>query len=205
MTKLYYAPGACSIGIHILLEEIGKPFEAERVNLQKGEQHATSFTQVNPKAKVPTLERDDGSVLTEYPAIAMWLALTNPEKALLPDDVEGKVRTFETLDYAVSTIHMQGFSRVIRPSNFAPTEADQDAVKARGKEIVTKGFDTIAKTLEGRDYVMGDFSIADSAVFYVESWAKRFTIAMPAACEAHFARMMARPSVQRVFKAEGLA
>jgi len=68
--KLYYAPGACSIGIHVLLEEVGKPYEAERVNLQQGEQYKPDFTAVNPKSKVPTLVRDDGSVLTEFPAIA---------------------------------------------------------------------------------------------------------------------------------------
>ena len=51
--KLYYAPGACSIGIHVLLEEIGKPYESERVNLQKGEQYKPPFTEVNPKSKVP--------------------------------------------------------------------------------------------------------------------------------------------------------
>ncbi len=72
--KLYYAPGACSIGIHILLEEIGLPYDLERVNLQQGEQYKPAYTAVNPKSKVPTLVRDDGSVLTEYPAIAYWLA-----------------------------------------------------------------------------------------------------------------------------------
>jgi len=72
--KLYYSPGACSIGIHVLLEEIGKPYEAVKLNFQEGQQYKPEFTSVNPKSKVPTLQRDDGSVLTEYPAIAYWLA-----------------------------------------------------------------------------------------------------------------------------------
>ena len=205
MNTLYYAPGACSIGIHVLLEEIGKPFETKRLNLQKGEQYESSFTQVNPKSKVPTLERDDGSVLTEYPAIATWLALTNPDTKLLPDDVEGKVRALETLDYAVATIHMQAFGRLFRPTAFSPNEADADAVKARGRELATKGFATIEKKLDGRDYVVGEFSIADTAVFYVEFWAKRVGLDLPPGCQKHLERMMARPSVQRVFKTEGLA
>ena len=53
--------------------------------------------------------RDDGSVLTEYPAIAYWLARTNPDKKLLPDDVDAQARALEALDYAVATVHMQGF------------------------------------------------------------------------------------------------
>ena len=112
--KLYFAPGACSIGIHVLLEEIGKPYEAERVNLQQGEQYKPPFTTVNPKSKVPTLVRDDGSVLTEFPAIAYWLARTNPYAGLLPDDIDQQARALELMDYAVSTIHMQGFARQFR-------------------------------------------------------------------------------------------
>ena len=76
--KLYYAPGACSLGIHVLLEEIGKPYEAAPVNLREGAQYKPDFVAINPKSKVPTLERDDGSVLTEFPAIAYWLAAHQP-------------------------------------------------------------------------------------------------------------------------------
>ena len=54
--KLYYAPGACSIGIHVLLEEIGKPYQIEPVNLRDGAQFKPPFTAVSPKAKVPALE-----------------------------------------------------------------------------------------------------------------------------------------------------
>ena len=68
--KLYYAPGVCSIGIHVLLEEIGKPYELEAINLREGAQYKPEYASVNPKSKVPALVRDDGSLLTEYPAIA---------------------------------------------------------------------------------------------------------------------------------------
>src|SRR5215211_3512278 len=65
---LYYSPGACSLGIHVLMEEIGKPYGLKKVSLKDGEQHKPEFQKINPKAKVPTLMRDDGSVLTEFPA-----------------------------------------------------------------------------------------------------------------------------------------
>ena len=159
--KLMYSPGACSVGIHVLLEEIGKPYEAQLVNLREGGQFKPEFTAVNPKSKVPALVRDDGSVLTEYPAIAFWLARSNPEKKLLPDDVESQTRGIEALDYAVATIHMQGFSRLFRASNYTPNPADEDKVKERGKEIVEKGYAVLDKALAGKDYVAGSFSIAD--------------------------------------------
>lgn len=203
--KLYYAPGACSIGIHVLLEEIGKPYETERVNLQQGEQYKPPFTGVNPKSKVPTLVRDDGSILTEYPAIAFWLAKTNPFADLLPDDIDAQARALELADYAVSTVHMQGFARQFRPGNFTPNAADEENVKARGREMAEKAFALIDKALDGKEYAVGKFSIADSAIFYVEFWSKRVGMTLPSNCAAHLERMLNRPAVKRVLQQEGLA
>ncbi|MEN0075228.1 MAG: glutathione S-transferase N-terminal domain-containing protein [Paracraurococcus sp.] len=204
--KLYYSPGACSIGIHVLLEEIGKPYEAEAVNLREGGQFQPAFTAINPKSKVPTLVRDDGSVLTEYPAIAVWLAGSFPEAKLLPQGADGLARALEFTDYAVATLHMQGFSRIFRPANYAPSEADHAAVKARGEEIFSKGLGVFDKALEGKDWLLGDFSFADSALFYVSFWwGDRLKKPLPANVAKHYERMKARPSVQRVLKAEGLA
>jgi len=133
MNKLLYAPGACSIGIHVLLEEIGKPYEAEQVDL-RAPAPERPFTAINPKSKVPTLVREDGSVLTEFPAIAWWLARTNPEAQLLPDDADGQARVLEALDYVVSTVHMRSFTLMNRPGNFSPLEGAHDSIRARGRE-----------------------------------------------------------------------
>jgi len=203
--KLFYAPGACSIGIHVLLEEIGKPYDGVAVNLREGGQFKPEFTSLNPKSKVPAVVDDAGTVRTEFPAIAYWLARTNPFANLLPDDIDQQARVLELMDYCVATIHMQGFARIFRSSNFTPTAGDEAAVKARGTEIAEKGFATLDKALAGKDYAVGKFSIADSALFYVEFWAKRVGIALPANVAAHLERMLARPAVQRTLTAEGLA
>ncbi len=204
--KLFYAPGACSIGIHVLLEEIGKPYDAERLNLQEGQQYRPEFTGINPKSKVPTLQRDDGSVLTEYPAIALWLAASNPEAGLMPKGTDDLARAVEATDYCVATLHMQGFSRMFRPANFSPNEADHDKVKARGEEIFSKGLGVMDKALAGKEWVAGPYSFADSALFYVSFWWNgRLKKDLPANVAAHYGRMKARPAVQRTFEREGLA
>ena len=89
MTTLCYAMKTCSIGIHVILEEIGKPYDLKIVDFSKAEQKTPEYKQLNPKGKVPALVRDDGSVLTEFGAIAQWLAMTNPDKKLMPTDPEG--------------------------------------------------------------------------------------------------------------------
>ena len=204
--ELYYAPGTCSIGIHVLLAEIGKAYSLHKIDLRKQQQFSPEFARLNPKAKVPTLVSDEGIVLTEFPAIAVWLARCNRHKHLLPEDLEGQVRVLELTDYIVATVHMQGFSRVFRPGNFTPNEADHEAVKARGREIYQRGFALIDQALAGKDYLVGGFSIADAALFYVEFWAtERLNERLPSNCAAHYERMKGRPSVRQVLSAEGLA
>ena len=203
--KLYYIPGACSIGIHLLLEEIGKPYEAVALDGKNGEQLRPPFSDLNPKSKVPTLQRDDGSALTEYPVIAHWLAETNPEAGLLPGDAEGKQRAAAATGYCVATIHMQGFSRLFRPGNFSPNPADEEAVKARGKELVEKAFGIMDARMAGKEWVVGGYSYADSALFYVEYWGgKRVGMRLPPNLAGHLDRMMARPAVQRMIQQEGI-
>lgn len=203
--KLYYAPGACSLGIHVLLEESGQAFEPTVLNLREGAQFKPEFTAINAKSKVPTLVRDDGSVLTEFTAIAYWIAAKFPAAKLMPASVEAQATALEATDYAVATMHMQGFSRMFRPANFAPSEADAEAVKARGLEIYNKGLAWLDRALEGRDYIAGDFSFGDAAPFYVTFWAAaRLNLALPKNVAAHYERMKARPAVQRVMAREGL-
>ena len=202
--KLFYAPGACSIGIHVLMEEIGKPYEAVRLDIRAGDTQRPPFTDVNPKGKVPTLQRDDGSIITEYPVIAHYLAKTNPSAGLMPKGEDAELTAASVTDYCVATVHMQGFSRVFRPANFTPSEADQEAVKARGREMVEKGYALMNKALEGKEWVAGDYSFADSALFYVEYWGKRTGMQLPPNLAAHLERMLARPATQRMLQQEGL-
>jgi glutathione S-transferase len=204
--KLFYSPGACSLGIHVILEEIGKPYEAVAVPLKEGAQNRPDFLAVNPKAKVPTLQRDDGSVLTEWPAIAYWLSATNPEAKLSPDSVEEQARCLEALDYVCGTIHPQGFTRQFGPARFTPTEADQPKVVEQGRAIAAKAFATLDQQWRGQDWVLpSGYSVADAALFFVSFWAiKRVNLDVPPRIKAHFERMLARPAVQRALAAEGL-
>jgi glutathione S-transferase len=203
LMKFYMTPGSCSTGIHILLEELELPFEVTIVNLPRGDHTTPEYLAINPKGTIPTLVRNDGSALTEFQAIAWWLARSHPEAKLLPGDADGDARVIEIMDYAVGVLHGQGYTRIFTTANFTPNQADHEAVKAHGREIVEKGFAILNAALAGRDYVAGDFSIADAALFYVEFWADKLGIALPQHCHAHYQRMRARPAVQRVLREEG--
>jgi glutathione S-transferase len=204
--KLFYAPGACSLAIHVLLQEIGKKFEIEKVDFTAAAQYQPPFTSVNPKSKVPVLQRDDGSILTELPAIAFYLARSNPDKNLLPTDIEGEARALEVLDYMIATLHMRGFTRIFRPGAFTPSAIDEEHVQQAGRDIAVQGFKHLTPVLGDKDYLLGEFSIADAVLFVLEFWSRgRAEVPLPPRFDAHLERMLARPSVQRALKAEGLA
>jgi glutathione S-transferase len=201
--KFYMTPGSCSTGIHILLEELELTFEVYLVNLMAGDHLKPENLAVNPKATIPTLVRDDGSSITEFQAIAWWLARNYPKAKLLPDDIEGEVRVIETLDYVVGTIHGQGYTRIFTTDNYSSDTAQHEAIRARGREIVSKGFAVMNEALAGKEYVVGNFSIADAALFYVEFWADKIKLELPPNCLAHYRRMLQRPVVRRVLMEEG--
>jgi glutathione S-transferase len=205
--KLYMTPGSCTTGIHILLEEIGAVFEAYLVNLLEGDHKQPDYMAMNPKSTIPLLVREDGKAITEFQAIAYWLARRFPKAKLLPEDLDSEARVMETMDYVVGTIHMQGFARLFTTSEFCETEGEQEAIKAKGKEIINKGFGVINKYLQektkDKPYVAGDYSIADAALFYVEFWADKIGIPLPEYCQQHYQRMRERPAVQQVLLEEG--
>ncbi|MDD4912843.1 MAG: glutathione S-transferase N-terminal domain-containing protein [Sideroxydans sp.] len=201
--KFYMTPGSCSTGIHILLEELELTFEVYLVNLMAGDHLKPENLAVNPKATIPTLVRDDGSSITEFQAIAWWLARTYPKAKLLPNDIEGEVRVIETLDYVIGTIHGQGYTRIFTTDNYSSDTSQHEAIRARGREIVSKGFAVMNEALAGKEYVVGKFSIADAALFYVEFWADKIKLELPPNCLAHYRRMLQRPVVRRVLMEEG--
>lgn len=203
MMKFYFTPGSCSTGIHILLEELELVFEAHLVNLLGGAQHSPEFLAINPKATIPVLVLNDNSALTEFQAIAYWLARSYPKAKLLPGDPAGDAKVLELLDYVVGTIHGQGFTRIFTTDKFTPNAADFEAVKAQGKDIVQRGFAIIDAMLTADAYALGALSIADAALFYVEFWADKIGLTLPDNCLKHYRLMLARPVVQRVLLEEG--
>lgn len=204
--KLYWGPHTCAIGIHILLEEAGLPYETEKLDVAGGATHAPDFLAINPKGKVPTLVRDDGSVLTEFGAIGLYVARLAPDAGLIPADAEGEARMTEVLEYVEGTVHPQGFARIFKPAFYEPQDVvhtkaglGQASVKAQGRQIVEDGFAILDRQLAGRAFAAGEtFSVADAALFYVERWAPQRDIALPPNLRRHHEAMLARPAVQKV-------
>jgi glutathione S-transferase len=203
MLEFFMTPGSCTTGIHILLEELDLLFEVHLVNLLAGDQNKPEFLALNPKASIPLLVTEEGRAISEFQAIAWWLARKYPKAGLLPQTLEEEVRVLEVMDYAVGTLHMQGFARIFTTEKFTPNDAEHAAVKEQGKTIIAESFAVLDKVLADNEYVVGKFSIADAALFYPEFWAVYSNIPLPPRCAAHYQKMLTRPVVRRVLLEEG--
>jgi glutathione S-transferase len=174
--------------------------------MRAGDLQKPEYLAVNPKGKVPAMMLDDGTILTEWPALATFIAATHPRAHLISSDPVIAARTMEAVMYINGTVHLAGFSRVMRPAVFSPNPEEKDAVRMQGKKIFGDGLALVSATLGDQDYLMGDFSVADAALFYVTFWNNAVAkVEVPANINAHYDRMMARPAVQRAMVTEGLA
>ena len=135
MTKLYYSPRACSLAPHIVLEELGIPYELKQVNFSAGEQLTPEYLKINPRARVPALETE-GEVLTEVGAILTYLADRHPEHGLVPEPgtlLRG--RCHEWLSFLGSSVHI-GYAQLWRPERFTDDAAAKKTVTAAGREAL---------------------------------------------------------------------
>lgn len=197
-------PGSCSTGIHILLEELELVFSVHVVNLIANDNAKPEFLALNPKGTIPVLVKEDGSALTDFVAIAWWLAWQHPKAKLMPEGVDEQAECLSLMNDIVSTIHGQGFTRIFTPQRYLQRESDQPLVEQQGQALVKQGFTQIAKRLgQTQGYLFKRFSIADAALFYVEFWAQRINVQLPGACAQHLQLMQSRPVVQRVLAEEG--
>jgi glutathione S-transferase len=206
MLKLFYAPGACSLAPHIVLEEIGGTHAFERVSLREGAQRGPAYLAINPKGRVPALATHRG-VVTENPAILAYLAQSFPAARLAPLDDAFAFAQMQAFNlFLCSTVHV-AFAHAFRPERYADGEAPAQAMRAKAPGALTDAFALIEKTLsDGRDYVLGDaYSVADPYLLVFSRWMDTRGVASLAGLPmtaAHLGRMCERPAVIRALARE---
>lgn len=199
---LYYAPGACSLAPHILLQETATPHALVKVDTAR---HTTagggSFYEINPKGQVPLLETPEGLRLSEGPVIAQFIADQAAARALMPaPGSTERYRVMEWQNYVTSELH----------KSFTPLfHNDVDAnAKAALAGVLLQKLQWLDGQLADRPYLTGDtFTAADAYLFVVLGWAPFVKLDLGALehLGAFIARVAARPAVKAALKAEGLA
>jgi glutathione S-transferase len=199
--KLYYFPGACSLSPHIVLLEAGLPFTMVKIDPKtKKTESGADYLAVNSKGAVPTLQFDDGRVLTEGPAIVQYLADQKPESGLAPRaGTFERYQLMEILNYITSEVH-KSFTPLFNPASSAE-------MKEAAVTNLAKKFDWLSGFLGKKPYLLGNtFTVADAYLFTVLNWTGHVKIDLnkwPVLAEFR-TRVAQRPKVLEAMKAEGL-
>lgn len=203
MLKLFYANGTCALASHIALEEAGAQYETVKLNFSQGEQRKPEYLKVNPKGRVPALITDKG-ILTETPAILVYIAQSFPAAHLAPlDDPFALAQAQAFNSYLCSTVHVAHAHRV-RGSRWADDPGAIEAMKLKVRQNMTDCFELIEREMFAGPWVMGAaYSICDPYLFTLTGWLEGdgVDLASLPKMQAHRARMMERPAVSKVVTA----
>src|SRR5262245_43008137 len=108
MYKLYYSPGACSMAVHVVLNELAVPFELAKVSTKDGSMKSPEYLKMNPRGQVPVL-LIDGKPMKEGAAIITWL-LDEHKSPMLPKSGMARAKALEWLMWCNASLHV-GYSK----------------------------------------------------------------------------------------------
>ena len=210
MIHLHYYPSNASMTPHLLLRELGLPFELKYVDRSSGAHKSAEYLKLNPNGLIPVLV-DGDLVLYETAAIVLHLVDTHPEAGLAPAiGTAERAIFYKWLIWLSSTVqammpHYFYSDRMVAPGNTAGAAE----VKAQAEAKLGSMFDQIEAHLasHGGPWMAGArFSALDPYTFMLCPWSRGF--ARPARTLPHIGpfleRMLARPAVQKVLEVEKL-
>ena len=200
MLKLFYSPGSCAFASHMALEESGAQYEAARIDFAKAEQTKPAFLAINPKGRVPALVTERG-ILTESPAILLYIAQSFPAARLAPlDDPYTLAKMQAVNSYLCSTVHVAHAHRV-RAYRWTDDEAAVLTMQKKTPQNMSECFAMIERDMLAGPWVLGEaYSVADPYLFTLARWlegdgvdVKKFP-----KVHAHMQRISERPAVKKV-------
>jgi len=200
MLTLYYAPGACSLASHIVLEESGEKYEAKRVDLAKGEQRTEAYLKIHPLGRVPALLLDNGEPLTENTAILPYLG---KRFGLWPKDELAEARALSLIGYFASSVH-PAHGHISRPERYATDAAMFPNIQEQGRKTFHGYLKQIDGMLAGRQWFSDQYSVLDpyGLLFYAWGLRRELPVAELRNYSAFKDRMLQRPAVRRIVEEE---
>ncbi len=200
--KLYYAPGACSLAATIVAHEAGLSVEMIKVDLGSHKTAAgVDFRTINPRGYVPTIQLDDGQILSEVAALLQWMADQAPQSGLLPPaGGMARVRVQEWLTFIGTELH----------KSFSPWLWHKETAASTRETVLANLADRFAEldgVLSTQPYLTGEgFTVADAYAFTILNWANYLHISLDAypSVKTFLHRVGTRPKVQAAMTAEGL-
>lgn len=207
MLQLHYHPTDASLMPHILLEELGVPFELCLVDRSRNAQQSPEYLALNPNGKIPVLV-DGDLVLYETPAILLHLADTHPHSGLMPAlGTAQRAHAYKWLVWLSNTLQTT-MVQLFYAERYVPADAVAD-FQARTEARLAPLIDQLETQLQrsGGPWLLGaDYCAADCMAFVICCWTRN--LQRPANSLPHLGaylqRMRQRPAVQRAAATEQL-
>ena len=203
MYRLFYAEKSASMGVRVLLEEIGAPYELIEMNLAMDQPRPPEQLAINPNGWIPVLMWDD-QAMYECAAITIFLCDRHAAAGLAPAvDDPMRARYLQTLVYFSNSVQ-NAYQLSYYPDRFADDPVGEAGAQRRGARRLRETWKVIDDQVGGDDWVLGDqFSAADIYLFMLTTWF-RATRGHPSVREfpnvCRIADKVAeRPSVQKVY------
>ena len=200
--EFYYTPDTCALASLIVMEELGVEYRLNRIDFGAEQQKSADYLRVNPKARVPALVAG-GVVLTETPALLVYLAQEFRGEHLLLDGPLGFARLQAVNSYLCSTLHVAHAHRM-RGYRWADDPAAHDAMRAKVPEAMSACWSYVETEIMSDAYVFDHFTVADAYVFTMAQWMEADGVdpeEFPKV-SAHREMMRQRPAVARCLEIE---
>ena len=197
--QLHYWPTPNGWKISIMLEELGVPYEVNYVNIGKGDQFKPEFLAISPNNRMPAIidpEGPDGQPISVFESGAILLYLGRKFGRFYPADERGRVEVVQWLMWQMGGLGpMAGQAHHFR--QYAPEQVPYAI--ARYTNEVNRLYGVMDKRLADRDFLAGDYSIADMAcIGWIRPYERQGQDLNDFPNLKHwFETMMARPAVQR--------
>lgn len=166
--QLYSMPTPNGVKIPIMLEEIGLPYEAHKVDFATDDQHSPAFLSLNPNNKIPAIidpDGPDGQPLALFESGAILLYLAEKSGRLLPPDAAGRYRAIQWVMFQVGGVGPM-FGQLGYFHRFAGRQVEDERPRARYAAESRRLLGVIDGQLARHAWVAGDaFTIADIAIF----------------------------------------
>ena len=209
MLKLLYYPSNASMAPHLLLEELGVPFELKLVDRAQRAHKAPEYLALNPNGLIPVLS-DGDLVLYEAAAICLHLVDTHPQAGLAPAlGTAARAHFYKWLMWLTNTLQAT-LIVYFYPERWADSPDAVKQVKAHAEAKVGVMLDQLDAELArhaGPWLLRPTFSAVDAYALMLCRWTRGFP--RPARdlpqLGPYLQRVLARPATQRVFEHEGLA
>lgn len=196
--ELYFSPLACSMATRIALYEAGADARFVYVDgKSKRLPDGSDFLAVNAMGQVPVLRTDDGETLTENPVVLQYVADQYPDAGLAPPPGRERRSLQRWLNFVTSELHKLVFTPLLTPT--AP-----EGAKAFAREKAELRFKVLDDYLDGAEFLLDRFTIADCYLATVLNWAGFAGIDLTKFpnVQAYFQRLQTRPSVARAMAEE---